>query len=219
MDPLEQRTSGRRAQRRRQREEDKKSVAITEKSEKRGPSDEVEKRIQQAINQRKQQLDKLQTVQQSYEPEAVIDGKYEYLDHTADIQLHSWGDNLEEALEQLVVAMFGYKTQLNLVKINEEDSAKFAGSINAEGHDLYSLIFAYLQEWLYLFHESGFLVKGVKIQHLDRTAFTIKSSGLGERADWSRHVQGTEVKAVTYSNLQIAEKEDGQHHVWAIVDI
>eukprot|EP00545_Synedropsis_sp_CCMP1620_P007917 CAMPEP_0119005910 /NCGR_PEP_ID=MMETSP1176-20130426/2002_1 /TAXON_ID=265551 /ORGANISM="Synedropsis recta cf, Strain CCMP1620" /LENGTH=214 /DNA_ID=CAMNT_0006957769 /DNA_START=8 /DNA_END=649 /DNA_ORIENTATION=- len=212
-DPLEQRTSGRRAQGRQRQEE---SAVIVAQSEKRGPSDEMEKRIQQAIDVRKEQLE--QTAKLSYEPELVIDGKYEYLDHTADIQLHSWGDTLEEALEQLVVAMFGYKTQINLVKINDEDSAKHASHIKAEGHDLCSLIFAYLQEWLYLFHDSGFLVKEVKIEHLDHTAFTIQSSGRGELADWSRHVQGTEVKAITYSNLQVAEDENGQHHVWAIVD-
>ncbi|CAF4219274.1 unnamed protein product, partial [Rotaria magnacalcarata] len=26
--------------------------------------------------------------------------KYEYLDHTADIQIHSWGDSIEESFEQ-----------------------------------------------------------------------------------------------------------------------
>ena len=214
-EPLEQRISGRRAQRRRQRQEEQ-EVSQQQQDDKRGPSDEVDKRIQQAIDQRKQQF---QGTNQSYEPDPIIDGKYEYLDHTADVQLHSWGYSLEEALGQLVVAMFGYKTQLNLVQICEQDSSKYGSNIEAKGHDMCSLVFAYLQEWLHVFYETSFLVKEVKIESLDREAFTIKSSGQGERADWSRHVQGTEIKAVTYSNLQVAEDESGQHHVWVIVDI
>ena len=37
---------------------------------------------------------------------------YEYLDHTADVQLHAWGPTLKESFEQCAKAMFGYITEL-----------------------------------------------------------------------------------------------------------
>ncbi|GJQ84857.1 hypothetical protein Trydic_g478 [Trypoxylus dichotomus] len=45
--------------------------------------------------------------------------KYEYLDHTADVQLHAWGQNLQEAFEQCGIAMFGYMTELDSVEIKQ----------------------------------------------------------------------------------------------------
>ncbi len=52
---------------------------------------------------------------------------YEYLDHTADIQLHAWGDTFEECVEQCTVAMFGYMTEIDTVR------ARYTYDIEAKG--------------------------------------------------------------------------------------
>lgn len=37
--------------------------------------------------------------------------KYEYLDHTADVQIYCWGEDLKEAFEQAAIGMYGYITE------------------------------------------------------------------------------------------------------------
>lgn len=45
-----------------------------------------------------------------------------------------------------------------------------------------------------------------------------KAVGFGETFDLSKHPQGTEVKAITYSAMEITEREDFAE-IYVIVDI
>jgi SHS2 domain-containing protein len=148
--------------------------------------------------------------------------QYEYLDHTADVQLHSWGPNLERALEGLVVAMFGYMTDLRRIDRRVSETK----TVRVRAHDAASLVFGFLQEWLSVFHESGFVARSIRVSGpVTRTddAWTVEATGSGEFYDPSRHTQGTEVKAVTYGSLKVTEDEsndDGTRcDIWVVVDI
>jgi len=108
------------------------------------------------------------------------------------------------------------------------------------GHDLPSLLYNLLDEFLYQFSTEFTIVKEVEITELDLAAFRIKAVGRGETFDLDKHPQGTEVKAITYSNMQlctdaVAPSADdagegsggsvrppvtaGRHEAWVIVDI
>ena len=87
------------------------------------------------------------------------------------------------------------------------------------GDDLKSLLFHFLDEFLFLFSADPFFIpKQIKITEFDKQAFKIKAEGYGETFDLHKHPQGTEVKAITYSNMQVYDTAD-KHEVYVIVDI
>ncbi|GIL49953.1 hypothetical protein Vafri_6248, partial [Volvox africanus] len=88
----------------------------------------------------------------------------------------------------------------------------------AEGHDLPSLLFAFLDELLFVFSTELFLAARVKITALDRNNFVIEVEGEGETFDRERHEVGTEIKAITYSAMSIVERPEDTE-VFVIVDI
>jgi SHS2 domain-containing protein len=109
--------------------------------------------------------------------------------------------------------MFGYMTDLKFVEATETQE------ITAEGQDLESLLYHFMDEWLFLFSADPFFIpKEFKITHFDRENFKITSVGHGETFDLEKHTQGTEVKAITYSNMQIFDT-DSSHECYVIIDI
>lgn len=79
--------------------------------------------------------------------------KYEYLDHTADVQLHSWGETLEEVISNCLISMYGYIVG-ELSTVDEVYSMDF----NATGSDLCSLVFNILNNCLYFFSAEPYFI-------------------------------------------------------------
>uniref|UniRef100_A0A3B3CC24 Protein archease n=2 Tax=Oryzias melastigma TaxID=30732 RepID=A0A3B3CC24_ORYME len=151
-----------------------------------------------------------EAVKSKYPP---INKKYECRSLIVNITLiHSWGDSLEEAFEQCAMGMFGYMTDTETVE--PLDTVE----VESEGEDMESLLFHFLDDWLYKFCADLFFVpREVKVLHIDRMHFKIRSIGWGEEFSISKHPQGTEVKAITYSAMQIHDKEKPE--IFAIIDI
>uniref|UniRef100_A0A2K5JJH4 Protein archease n=1 Tax=Colobus angolensis palliatus TaxID=336983 RepID=A0A2K5JJH4_COLAP len=118
-----------------------------------------------------------------------VNRNYKYLDHTADVQLHTWGDTLEEAFEQCAMAMFGYMTDTGTVGPLQ--------TIEVETQGVSTFLFHFLDEWLY---------KQFKLQSIGCREFSL-----------SKHPHGTQVKVITYSAMQVYNKENPE--VFVIIDI
>lgn len=109
--------------------------------------------------------------------------------------------------------MMGYMVNLENIEIDENESKR----VFTEGHDNKSMVYNFLNEWLFLFHDCGFI--SMKVEILSIQDFTINSLGRGELFDYRKHVQeGTEIKAITYSNMQVLETESGCH-ICVILDV
>lgn len=111
--------------------------------------------------------------------------------------------------------MFAYMTEIETVDIEK------CYKIEAESDDLDGLLFRFLDELLFLFSAEPFLIcKKLEITVFDLTTFKMECLCYGEEFQLGKHPQGTEVKAITYSAMQIEQKPDeGRYDVYVIIDI
>ena len=82
-----------------------------------------------------------------------------------------------------------------------------------------SLLFALMDEFLFVFSTEDFVCKALSIIELDLESFKIVAIGHGEKFSLSKHPQGTEIKAITYSNMQVLNTTPDRVDVYVIVDI
>jgi len=144
----------------------------------------------------------------------ICEKKYEYLYHIADAKFKAYGLTLEEAYENAALAMFN-------VMIN---TSGFEGcesrDIEVGSPDIKGLLVEWLSELLYLFEVDGIVFSEFKIYSIEKTndGFSLKGKASGEPIDLSRHNFDTQVKAVTFHDLQVESDKTGRFWVQVVVD-
>lgn len=152
--------------------------------------------------------------------------KFAYLDHTADVMIHAWSSCLPGAFAQCLLGLYGIMLNIEQVQVCPTMDAQ---TWTAEGHDLKSLLYNFLEEGLYRFHVDGFVAARVIVDEwqapIDDTAlaeddvgvdeaaapdqenaFRMRVLAYGEQYDGVKHESGTEVKAITYSAMTIRRR-------------
>ena len=125
--------------------------------------------------------------------------KFEFLEHTADVYIASYGKTMEEAFENAAIALFEVMTDTQKVEATLEDS------IIVKGKDELELLYNWLEILIVNFETKNRLYSKFKILSLKTTLgfFTLNAKIWGEIFDPKKHVQKVGVKAITYHRMEI----------------
>lgn len=131
-----------------------------------------------------------------------LEKKFEFLEHIADAYIAAYGRTLEEAFENAALAMFEVMTDTSKVE------AKVERTLEASGYDEYELLYDWLEKLLIEYYSDNLVFSKFKVESIERTSegFRLRGKAMGEVFDPSRHESRVEVKAVTYSLMEIYRK-------------
>ncbi|MGR3320113.1 MAG: archease [Candidatus Anammoxibacter sp.] len=147
---------------------------------------------------------------------------YELIDHTADLGILVFGNDLNHLFANAANALSDILTDKPKV---EDVKTK---EIIVTGIDLEQLMINWLQEVLYYYDVYSFLFKRFDVHEIitskheeeasSPTSLTIKATGFGEIFDHKRHSILTEVKAATYHQIEVKEN-NGKWQARIIFDL
>lgn len=127
-------------------------------------------------------------------------GDWKEIPVTADVAIEVTGrdfkDLLKTAFEGMVCLMFGSMGNKNDVEIQ----------FTVNGNDREEMIVNFLSELLFYIEIKKIVPSEVDIENLDQKS--IKARLTGEKFNSSMHTITQEIKAPTYHNLKVEDKED-----------
>ncbi len=127
--------------------------------------------------------------------------RFEVLDHTADIGLIVYGEDLESLFENAGKAFFHVITDLKKVRLRTEKR------IEIRKESLERLMVDWLTELLYLHEVENLLFKEFKLESVGEEG--LRARVKGEAFQEGVHVIKTEVKAVTYHGIEVRKEKEG----------
>jgi len=130
---------------------------------------------------------------------------FEFKEHTADIRVKSWGRSLEEAFSQTAYSLMTTLSP-DLKKISPIVKKK----IKIIAEDIGALLFDFLSEFLYIFDVQGLIFSKIDVLSITKSnnKYKLVAQLQGENFNLEKHDIGTEVKAITYSFMNIEQSED-----------
>jgi SHS2 domain-containing protein len=133
-----------------------------------------------------------------------FEGKFEFLEHTADVYIAAYGENLEEAMSNAALAMFEVMTDTAKVAATQKET------VEVEAEDEYALLYSWLEALLVKFEVKCNIYSKFEIHSIRETknSYTLEATVYGEKFDPRKHPQKVGVKAVTYHQMEIIKERE-----------
>jgi len=123
---------------------------------------------------------------------------YELIDHTGDLGIRVWAEDLAAIFCEAARALFDIITDLNRITV------KLVREVTVTGRDREELLVAWLNELLYLHEVEGLLFRDFAVNRIDES--NMEGVAKGEPMQQNEHVIKTGIKAVTYHQLELSHK-------------
>jgi SHS2 domain-containing protein len=145
----------------------------------------------------------------------LFGGKFEFLEHTADVYVRACGVSMQEAFENAALAMFETITKTGKVAQKAEDI------ISVEAEDFYALLYNWLEALLVNSETKGMLYSKFHIVDWVENADSFKFTAhmWGEKFHPEKHVQKVAVKAITYHRMAVMQENERSVVLEFILDI
>ncbi|MBS4015267.1 MAG: archease [Candidatus Latescibacteria bacterium] len=127
--------------------------------------------------------------------------RYRYIDHTSDLGVEIYGQNLEALFANSLFAIFDNILDLNTVAIKETRKIELSGSTTED------LLMDWLRELVFIFATQFFIAKQVDQIVIKDNKLSAQISG--ERFDAARHKIKIEIKTPTYYMFKIDQTDKG----------
>ncbi len=123
-------------------------------------------------------------------------GRWDEVEHTADLALWVWGEDLQDLFSTAAEAMFR-----QVATAGEGETV--TGKVDLAAPDVEILLVDWLNELLYLHERERAVFSTYEFDHLSETQLT--ATVVGEPVDeyWAH------IKAATFHNLEIVRRADG----------
>ena len=127
-------------------------------------------------------------------------GSFQFIDHTADVGMLVKADTLEGMFETAALGFTELITRVDSLKCLIQRQFKL------QEEDIETLLVSWLQELLYLLDTEDLIFGRFQVNLKD---LALEATAWGEVFDPAMHTMKTEIKAVTYHQLEVVEDDQG----------